>query len=62
MGTLIFAYILRLRPFFGFKILIFNIFGGFQKNEYFWGLEAFVDIFGGSSQNLTSFRGHFFVL
>ena len=27
------------------KILNFNIFGGFQKNEYVWGYEDFVDIF-----------------
>ena len=32
-GTLIFSHIRRLGPFFGFKILNFNIFGGFQKNE-----------------------------
>ena len=32
---------------FWFKILNFNIFGGFQKNEYFLGYEDFVDIFGG---------------
>ena len=31
----------------GFKILNFNIFGGFQKTEYFWGYEDFVDIFWG---------------
>ena len=31
--------------FWGFKILNSNIFGGFQKNEYFWGYEDFVDIF-----------------
>ena len=31
----------------GFKILNFNIFGGFLKNEYFWGYENFVDIFWG---------------
>ena len=31
----------------GFKILNLNISGGFQKNEYFWGYEDFVDIFGG---------------
>ena len=36
--------------FFGFKILNFNIFGGFQKNKYFFEHEDFVDIFGGSSQ------------
>ena len=40
----------------GFKILNFNIFGGFKKNEYFWGYEDFVDIFGGSSQNWASLR------
>ena len=43
----------------GFKMLNFNIFGGFQKTEYFWGYEDFVDIFEGSSQNWTIFRGHF---
>ena len=41
--------------FFGFKILNFNIFGGFQKIEIFWGYEDFVDIFLGSSQILGSF-------
>ena len=39
--------------FFLFKILNFNIFGGFQKNKYFFGYEDFVDIFFGSSQNWT---------
>ena len=34
----------------------FNIFWGFQKNEYFWGFEDFEDIFGGSSQNWASFK------
>ena len=33
--------------FFGFKILNFNIFGGFLKNKYFLGYEDFVDIFWG---------------
>ena len=46
-GTLIFSYIRRVGSFFGFKILNFNIFGGFQKNEYFWGYEDFVDMFWG---------------
>ena len=46
-GTLIFSYIRRLGPFFGVKILNFNIFGGFQKNKYFLGYEDFVDIFWG---------------
>ena len=49
----------------GFKVLNFNIFlgggGRGQKNKYFWGYEVFVDIFGGSSQNWTSFRDHFYV-
>ena len=31
----------------GFKILNFNIIGGFQKTEYFWGHEDFVEIFWG---------------
>ena len=60
-GTLIFSYIRRLGPFLGFKILNFDIFGGFQKNSYFWGYEDFVNIFWGSSQNCTILRGHFFV-
>ena len=55
-GTLIFSHIRRFGLFFGFKILNFNIFGGFQKNEYFLGYEDFVDIFGGSSQNWASLR------
>ena len=33
------SYIRRLWLFLGFKILSFNIFGGFQKNEYFWGIK-----------------------
>ena len=47
--TLIFSYIglRRLGHFLGFKILNFNIFGCFQKNEYFWGNEDFVDYFMG---------------
>ena len=40
--TLIFSYMCR-----GFKIFNFNIFGGFQKNEEFFGHEDYVDIFGG---------------
>ena len=44
-GTLIFSYIRRLGPFLGFKILNFDIFWGFQKNEYLFGYENFVDIF-----------------
>ena len=30
-----------------FKILNFNIFGGFQKNIYFWGMEVLWIIWGG---------------
>ena len=33
------------RTILGFKILNFNTFEGFQKNEYFLGYEDFVDIF-----------------
>ena len=47
--------------FFGVKFLNFNIFGGFQKNEYFFGYKNFVDIFWGSSQNWTSFRDYVYV-
>ena len=57
---MIFSYIRRLGSFLGFKILNFNIILGFQKNKYFLGCEDFVDIFGGSSQNFTIFRGHFY--
>ena len=32
--------------FLGLNFLNFNIFGDFQKNEYFWGYDDFVDIFG----------------
>ena len=49
-GTLIFSYIRRLGPFFGSKILNFNIFfslflggGGFRKMNIFGGLK---NIFG----------------
>ena len=59
-GTLIFSYIRRLGSFFGVKILNFNIFLGFQKNKYFLGCDDFVDIFWGSLQNWTIFRGHFY--
>ena len=40
--------------FFGFKILNFNIFGGFQINEYFLGYEDFL----GSSRNWTIISIH----
>ena len=32
---------------FGVQNFEFQIFGGFQKNEYFLGYEDFVNIFGG---------------
>ena len=38
----------------------FNIFGGFHKKDFFGGYEDFVDIFWGSSQNWTVFRGQFY--
>ena len=44
--TLIFSYIHRLGKFFWVQNLNFNIFGDFQKNEYFWGYENFVDFWG----------------
>ena len=38
-GALIFSHIyVGSDHFFGFKILNFNIFGGFEKNEYFLGV------------------------
>ena len=37
--TLIFSYKRRLGSFFGFKNLNINIFGGFQKNDYFRGMK-----------------------
>ena len=43
----------------GGQNLNFNIFGGFQKNEYFWRHEDFVDNFLESSENWTGFRSHF---
>ena len=54
------TYVRRLRSFLGGKKKNFNFFWCFQKNKYFLGFEDFVDIFFGSSQNSTRFRGHFF--
>ena len=34
----------------------FNIFLGFQNDEYFWGYEDFVDIFGGHHKIGLVFR------
>ena len=59
-GTLIFSYMRRLGLFFWVQNFEFQLFLGFQKNEYFWGYEDFVDSFWGSSQNWTIFRGHFY--
>ena len=49
-----------IRLFFGAQNFEFQYFWGFQKNEYFLGYEECVDIFWGSSQSLTVFRGHFY--
>ena len=55
-GTLIFLYIRRLGPFFGLRILNFNIFGGVlekgiflggMKNFFGGGVLVILDIFGG---------------
>ena len=60
-GVLIFSYIRRLGSFF-FWVQNFELqyFWGFQKNKFCFGYEDFVDIFGGSSQNWTILRGHFY--
>ena len=47
VGTLVFSYIRRLRPFLEFKIVSFNIFGDFKKNEYFLGYDESADILWG---------------
>ena len=41
----IFIHTCKLGSFFGLKFLNFDIFWGFQKNEYFLGYEDFVDFF-----------------
>ena len=35
----------------GFKILNFNILQGFQKTDFFWAYENFVDIFEGHQKS-----------
>ena len=46
-GTLISHTYLSRSLFWGSEFLNFHIFGGFKfKNEYFWGYENSVDIFG----------------
>ena len=58
-GTLIFSYIyVGLDHFWGFKILNFNIFWGFQKYHYFCGGMNVLWIY--HYQNWTGFRGHFY--
>ena len=58
-GTLIFAYIWRLGPF--FKILYLNIIGGGgPENAYFLGYEDFVDNLLRSPQFWIIFGGHFY--
>ena len=52
-GTLNFLYILRLGLFFGFKILKFIFFGGFQK-DIFWGMKILWIFF------VPIFRGYFY--
>ena len=42
-----FSNIRGLGPFFWFKVLNFSIFGGFQKNYYFWGMKNLWIFFGG---------------
>ena len=53
---MIFSHLRRLGLFFWVQNSDFNIFLGFQENEYFLWYEDFVDIFGGSSQNWASLR------
>ena len=50
-GTLTFLYIRRLGLFFGFKILNFNIFWGFQKINIF-GVRRFCGYFLGCHQKI----------
>ena len=59
-GTLVFSYIRRLGTFSWVQNFEFKYFLGFQKFFYFFGCEDFVDIFLGSSQNWTIFRGHLY--
>ena len=47
-GTLIFSYMHRLVQFWNVQnFLNFNIFGGFQKSEFFGGYKDFMNIFWG---------------
>ena len=56
-GTLHFCTYVGSGYFFGFKILNFNIFWGFQKNKYFLGYEDFVDIFLGYHHKIGLYLG-----
>ena len=47
MGTLIFYAYVGSGHYYGFKSLNFNIFGGFQKNNNFWGMKILLIFFGG---------------
>ena len=58
--TLILSYIRRLRSSFCVQIVKFNIILGFQKNQYFWGMNILWIFFGGSSQNWAIFKGHIY--
>ena len=44
----------------GSKFIISIFLGVLGKNDYFFGLEIFVDIFGGHILILTIFMGYFF--
>ena len=44
----------------GVKILNFDIFGGFQKNDIIFGMKILWIFFFWSSQNRAIFRGHFY--
>ena len=57
-GTLIFSYVRKLRLiFWGSKFLNFDIFGFFQKNEYSFGYEDFVDVFLGGHHKIGLYLG-----
>ena len=60
MEALIFSYIRRLGTFFWVQNFDFQYFWGVSEKQIFLGYEDFVDIFWGSSQNWTIFRGHFY--
>ena len=61
-GTLIFSYIRWPGLFLGFKILNFNIFGGFRKLNIFWGMKILWIFFGIITKldyQGTDWRGYF---